>query len=129
MLSFQVVLGLLFAVTNAFAFTEPFDMSQYGEALYGSDRPYERHCRYKFAWGRNSVRVKYDDENEAIECTFTHSSRVQNPPESSSVIHAIFYQHYTCSDNTRAVYSTNWVGTGFRFWHYTGAEDSRVFCD
>lgn len=121
------VLALFVSALSCLGFMDPIDMNQYAAQMNRYQVPH--HCSYHFSLDRNSVQIKYTDENSVIECTFTHSDRVQIPPESTSVINAVYYHNYTCSDNTRAVYSSNWVGMTYTFWHYPGGEDSRISCD
>ncbi len=86
-------------------------------------------CRYVFGWGRNSVSITNMESARKSECTFSHTERVQIPRESTSNRQAIFFQHYTCTDGSRAYYSTNWLGGEFFLRHSPNAEVPSLKCD
>lgn len=74
-------------------------------------------CKESFGWGRNQVRIENLEGGGAVDCSFSHTERVRIPKESKNPLNDVFVQYYTCTDGTRAWYTSNWMGSGYTFRH------------
>lgn len=110
---------------SAHAFQELFGDVPIGPTNY-EPRPT---CRYSFGSGRNTVTVISEDLGIQSQCAYSHTSRVQTPPDSTSYFKAIFVYYYTCLDGAEARYTSNWYGGGFRFLYRPDSVTPELYCD
>ncbi len=124
----------LFPVSKAHAFVELFEGApvmppeSYYQYYGPANLPEPTACKIAFGWGRGTVVILNLESQRKSDCTFSHTERIQLLG-STSFRQAVFFQHFTCTDNTSAFYSTNWMGGEFSFRHRITTDSNSLKCD
>lgn len=101
-----------------------------GDALYMDRQTYVEAleaCSYSFGWGRSTITLT-NGLGEQSTCTFSNTDGVSQGASMAQRMNAIYRHHYTCTDGSNVVYTTNFFGIQLGVHRYMEGYDGGIEC-